>query len=212
MTGPDVVVLALPRGGVPVAVEVAQALHAPLDIFTVRKLGVPGHEELAMGAIASGGLMVLVDDVVRGLAIAPDVIQACRRAGGARAAAPRDDVPRGPSPCSTSPAAPSSWSTTGWPPAPACRPRCRRCARLRPAEIVVAVPAAPESTTRDLAALADTVVCAATPTPFLAVGAAYWDFDQTSDTEVRDLLRAAATGTTPPALRRRRRSRPTTSP
>src|SRR3954465_11060324 len=73
---PDFVVLALPRGGVPVAYEVAQALHAPLDVFTVRKLGVPGHEELAMGAIASGGLMVLVDDVVRGLTIAPADVQA----------------------------------------------------------------------------------------------------------------------------------------
>ena len=86
---PDVVVLALPRGGVPVAYEVARALHAPLDIFTVRKLGVPGHEELAMGAIASGGLMVLVDDVVRGLALSPEVIQQAADAGGARAAAPR---------------------------------------------------------------------------------------------------------------------------
>src|SRR5437764_4658962 len=79
---PDVVVLALPRGGVPVAYEVAQALHAPLDIFTVRKLGVPGHEELAMGAIASGGLTVLVDDVVRGLAIAPADIQAAAQREG----------------------------------------------------------------------------------------------------------------------------------
>jgi erythromycin esterase-like protein/predicted phosphoribosyltransferase len=193
---PDVVVLALPRGGVPVAYEVAQALHAPLDVFTVRKLGVPGHEELAMGAIASGGLMVLVDDVVRGLTIAPADIQAAaeregrellRRETTYREGRPRTDV------TGRTVIVVDDGLATG----ASMQAAVQALRSLGPAEIVVAVPAAPESTARDLAALADTVVCAATPTPFLAVGAAYWDFQQTSDTQVRDLLRAAGTGSPP---------------
>ncbi len=188
---PDVVVLALPRGGVPVAFEVAQALGAPLDIFTVRKLGVPGREELAMGAIASGGLMVLVDDVVRGLGLSPKVIQEAaerearellRRETTYREGRPRIDV------TGRTVIVVDDGLATG----ASMQAAVQALRRLRPAQIVVAVPAAPESTKRELEAVADEVVCASTPTPFFAVGAAYWDFDQTSDDEVRELLREAA--------------------
>jgi erythromycin esterase-like protein/predicted phosphoribosyltransferase len=191
---PDVVVLALPRGGVPVAYEVAKALHAPLDVFTVRKLGVPGHEELAMGAIASGGLMVLVDDVVRGLELSPADIQAAaqrearellRRETAYREGRPGIDV------TGRIVIVIDDGLATG-----ASMHAAVEALRVQePAEIVVAVPAAPESTARELEFLADSVVCAATPSPFLAVGAAYWDFEQTGDTQVRELLRAAATAT-----------------
>ena len=92
---PDVIVLGLPRGGVPVAYEVATALGAPLDVFLVRKLGAPGREELAMGAIASGGVMVINDDVVRGLAIAPEVIQQAAEREGRELAAPGAGLPGG---------------------------------------------------------------------------------------------------------------------
>jgi len=192
---PDVIVLALPRGGVPVAYEVARALHAPLDIFTVRKLGAPGHEELAMGAIASGGLMVLVDDVVRGLAVGPAEIQAAAEREGRellrRETTYREGRPRAEVSGRTVIVVDDGLATGA-----GMQAAVQALRSQHPAEIVVAVPAAPESTARDLEALADTVVCAATPSPFLAVGAAYWDFDQTGDTQVRDLLRAAATSTT----------------
>ena len=188
---PDVVVLALPRGGVPVAYEVARALHAPLDIFTVRKLGVPGHEELAMGAIASGGLMVLVDDVVRGLALSPEVIQQAA-AREARELLRRDTTYREGRPRLDVTGRTVIVVDDGLATGASMQAAVEALRRLRPTEIVVAVPAAPESTARDLEALADTVVCATTPSPFLAVGASYWDFDQTSDTLVRDLLRTAA--------------------
>ena len=196
---PGVVVLALPRGGVPVAFEVAQALGAPLDVFIVRKLGVPGREELAMGAIASGGLMVLVDDVVRGLGLSPKVIQEAaeresrellRRESTYREGRPRLDV------TGRTVIVVDDGLATG----ASMQAAVQALRRLRPAQVVVAVPAAPESTKRELEALADAVICASTPTPFVAVGAAYWDFDQTSDNEVRALLRAAAASTLPGAM------------
>src|SRR5438128_1099084 len=194
---PGVVVLALPRGGVPVAYKVARALAAPLDIFPVRKLGVPGHEELAMGAIATGGVVVLNDDVVRGLGILPDVVRQVAEKEGRelvrRERAYRDGRPM-PELTGTTVIVVDDGLATG----ASMRAAIEALRRMRPARIVVAVPAAPESTCQELAALADEVVCATTPAPFVAVGQSYWDFTQTTDEEVRDLLRAAAT-VRPPA-------------
>jgi erythromycin esterase-like protein/predicted phosphoribosyltransferase len=198
---PDVIVLGLPRGGVPVAYEVATALGAPLDVFLVRKLGTPGREELAMGAIASGGVMVINDDVVRGLVIAPEAIQhAAEREG--RELVRREQAYREGRPFPAVAGKVVIVVDDGLATGSSMRAAIEALRSLRPARIVVAVPAAPESTCRELAALADEVVCATTPSPFFAVGNSYWDFTQTTDEEVRDLLRAAsgsrpAAGTAP---------------
>jgi erythromycin esterase-like protein/predicted phosphoribosyltransferase len=188
---PDVVVLALLRGGVPVGYEVATALGAPLDVFAVRKLGVPDQEELAMGAIASGGTMVVDDDVMRGLDIAPEVVQRVAEREGRelvrREAAYREGRPS-PEVAGKVAIVVDDGLATG----SSMRAAVEALRALGPSRIVVAVPATPESTCRELSALADEIVCATTPSPFLAVGMSYWDFTQTSDEEVRDLLRAAS--------------------
>ncbi|GAA4507613.1 erythromycin esterase family protein [Actinoallomurus oryzae] len=187
----DVVVLGLPRGGVPVAYEVATCLDAPLDVFLVRKLGVPGHEELAMGAIASGGVIVLNEDVVIGFGIAPDVIrevaeresrELMRREQGYRQGRPMPEL------SGRIVILVDDGLATG----SSMRAAIVALRRLEPARIVVAVPAAPSSTCEELRLEVDEVVCATTPSPFFAVGRSYWDFTQTTDEEVRDLLRAAA--------------------
>ena len=189
---PDVIVLGLPRGGVPVAYEVATALGAPLDVFLVRKLGVPGHEEVAMGAIASGGTLVLNDDVVRGLGIGPEVVrQVAEREG--RELQRREQAYREGRPAPELAGRTVIVVDDGLATGASMRAAIHGLRQLRPARIVVAVPAAPESTCRDLEALVHEVVCATTPSPFLAVGQSYWDFTQTTDEEVRDLLRAAST-------------------
>jgi erythromycin esterase-like protein/predicted phosphoribosyltransferase len=189
---PDVVVLGLPRGGVPVAYEVARALGAPLDVFVVRKLGVPGQGEVAMGAIASGGVVVINDDVVRGLGITPEVIQRVAEQEGRellrREQAYRDGRPV-PQLAGKTVVVVDDGLATG----SSMRAAIIALREHNPARIVVAVPAAPKSTCQELWAVVDEVVCATTPSPFLAVGARYWDFSQTTDEEVRDLLRAAAT-------------------
>jgi erythromycin esterase-like protein/predicted phosphoribosyltransferase len=188
---PDVVVLGLPRGGVPVAYEVATELGAPLDVFVVRKLGVPGREEVAMGAIASGGVLVMNDDVVRGLGIEPEVVQRVAEQEGRelirREQAYRDGRP-GPDLAGRIVIVVDDGLATG----ASMRAAVQALRQLRPARIAVAVPAAPLSTCQELDALVDEVVCATTPSPFFAVGQSYWDFTQTTDEEVRDLLRAAA--------------------
>ena len=191
---PGVLVLGLPRGGVPVAYEVAAALGAPLDIFVVRKLGVPGQEELAMGAVGSGGVVVLNDDVVRGFGIEPEVIQqAAEREGREvlrRERSYREGRPP-PDPAGRTVILVDDGLATG-----ASMQAAILALRERgPARIVVAVPAAPESTCRELQLEVDEVVCATTPSPFFAVGQSYWDFTQTTGEEVRDLLRAAAAST-----------------
>jgi predicted phosphoribosyltransferase len=187
----DVVVLGLPRGGVPVAYEVARALNAPLDVFVVRKLGVPGHRELAMGAIASGGVRVLNDEVVAMLSIPASAIEETAREERAelerRERAYRDGrsaaevrgrvvllIDDGLATGSTMKAA-----------VQAVRARA-------PARIVVAVPVGAPQTCAELAAVADEVVCARQPERFAAVGQWYADFEQTSDAEVRALLRERA--------------------
>jgi erythromycin esterase-like protein/predicted phosphoribosyltransferase len=188
---PDVVVLALPRGGVPVGYEVAMALGAPLDVFLVRKLGVPGHEELAMGAIASGGVVVLNDDVVRGLRLPPEVIQRVAEQEG-RELARREQAYREGRPSPDVAGKVAILVDDGLATGASMRAAVVALRQLNPARIVVAVPAAAESACRELTAMVDEAVCATTPSPFFAVGASYWDFSQTTDEEVRDLLRATS--------------------
>ncbi len=187
---PDVIVLGLPRGGVPVAYEVATALGVPLDVFLVRKLGTPGREELAMGAIASGGVLVISDDVVRGLGIAPEVVQQVAEREG-RELARREQAYREGRPFPEVAGKVVIVVDDGLATGSSMRAAIAALRGLGPARIVVAVPAAPESTCRELGELADEVICATTPSPFFAVGNSYWDFTQTTDDEVRDLLREA---------------------
>jgi len=188
----DVVVLAVPRGGVPIGFEVAKALHAPLDVFVVRKLGLPGQEELAMGAIASGGVRVLNRDLLRALRIPEEVVdqitQEEQRELERREREYRDerspiDV-RGKTVILV-----DDGLATG----SSMRVAVLALKQKGPAQVVVAVPVAPADTCAELQSVADKVVCAVTPQPFLGVGQWYEDFSQTSDEEVRELLRRAAT-------------------
>jgi len=187
----DVVVLALPRGGVPVGYEVATALGAPLDVFLVRKLGVPGREELAMGAIASGGMVVINDDVVRALEIPAEAIQRVAEQEGQelvrRELAYREGRPPPDAAGRTAILVDDGLATGS-----SMLAAVHALRESHPAQVVVAVPAAPESTCRELRLVVDDVVCATTPSPFFAVGQSYWDFTQTTDDEVRQLLREAA--------------------
>ena len=188
---PEVLVLALPRGGVPVAYEVARALRAPLDVFIVRKLGVPGSEELAMGAVATGGVRVLNDQIVRRLGIPDDVIDAVttwerqelarreRLYGGDR---PLPDV-RGRTVILV-----DDGLATG----ATMHAAIAALRQQQPDRVVVAVPTASREVCDEFRAEADDVICAITPEPFQAVGLWYEDFSQTSDDEVRELLARAA--------------------
>ena len=186
----DVLILALPRGGVPVAYEVAKKLDAPLDVFLVRKLGVPGHEELAMGAIASGGVLVLNDDVLRHTRIGQGEVDLVARREAAeltrRARAYRGDRPP-PHVDGRTVILIDDGLATG----ASMRAAAEAARRLRPAKLVVAVPVAAPETCEHFRGLVDDVVCAVTPTPFAAVGMWYEDFSQTTDEEVRELLERA---------------------
>ena len=186
----DVVVLALPRGGVPVGSEVAQALGAPLDVFLVRKVGLPGHEELAMGAIASGGVRVVNDDVVRTWDVSGEVFDAAaaeeERELARRERAYRDDRPP-PAVAGKVAVLVDDGLATG----STMRAAVAAVRKLGPARVVVAVPVGAPTTCGEFAAVADEVVCAAEPRQFFAVGQWYEDFGQTTDDEVRDLLAAA---------------------
>jgi putative phosphoribosyl transferase len=188
---PDVIVLGLPRGGVPVAYEVARALHAPLDVFLVRKLGVPGYEELAMGAIASGGVRVLNEDVIRGLGIPQEDIEAVvseeQQELERRARVYRDDRPPPDVRGKTAILIDDGLATGATMKAAVAALR-----QLHPSRIVVAVPVAASETCRELGAEVDEIVCLATPEPFHAVGLWYEQFSQTTDQEVHDLLERAA--------------------
>jgi erythromycin esterase-like protein/predicted phosphoribosyltransferase len=186
----DVVVLALPRGGVPVGYEVARELRAPLDVFIVRKLGVPGQEELAMGAIASGGVVVLNDDVVRGMGVPSWAIEEVARDEG-RELERREREYRGDRPPADVTGKVAVVVDDGLATGSSMRAAVLALRRLKPARIVVAVPAAPRSTCEELALEVDEVVCATTPSPFFAVGQSYWDFSQVTDIEVRNLLQLA---------------------
>jgi erythromycin esterase-like protein/predicted phosphoribosyltransferase len=188
----DVLVLALPRGGVPVGYEIATTLGTPLDVFVVRKLGVPDHEELAMGAIAYGGIVVVNEDVVRGLDIQPEVLQAVADREG-RELARRELAYREGRPPPDLDGQTVILVDDGLATGASMWAALLALHEAKPARVVVALPAAPESTCRELGGtLANEVICATTPAPFVAVGASYWDFSQVTDEEVRNLLRAAA--------------------
>ena len=187
----DVVVLGLARGGVPVAYEVARALGAPLGVFVVRKLGAPGRPELAMGAIAGGGVVVIDDDVVRSLRITPDDIRRVAEEEG-RELLRREQAYVGGLPTPDVHGKTVILVDDGLATGSSMYAAVEALRRSRPARIVVAVPAAPQSTCRELGAVVDEMVCATTPSPFFAVGRSYWDFDQTDDAEVRELVRAAS--------------------
>jgi len=187
---PDVLVLALPRGGVPVAYEVVQLLRVPLDIFLVRKLGVPGHEELAMGAISTGGVRVLNEDIVDYLRIPEPIIDAIaaeelkelrRRELAYRGNRPEPDV-RGKTVILV-----DDGLATG----STIRAAAQALRQQQPARIVVAVPVSAPQTCDEYRIGVDEIICAVTPERFLGVGRWYLDFSQTTDEEVRHLLERA---------------------
>lgn len=186
------IVLALPRGGVPVGYEVARTLGVALDVFLVRKLGVPAHEELAMGAIATGGVQLLNTDVVRALHVTRDQVHEAvareERELERREREYRDDRPL-PEIAGRTIILVDDGLATG----ATMRVAVRAMRQERPARIVVAVPVAATETCGSLRHEADEVVCAETPEPFYAVGTWYGRFDQTTDAEVRDLLADAST-------------------
>lgn len=187
----DVIVLALPRGGVPVAYEVAKALNAPLDVFLVRKLGLPGREELAMGAVASGGVRVLNDEVVRWFRIPESTIDSVterelrelqRREREYRKGRPFPDL------SNRTVILVDDGLATGT----TMQAAITALRAYKPARIVMAVPTGPPDTCEKFREEVDWAVCAATPHPFWSVGAWYEDFNQTTDQEVQRLLDRAA--------------------
>jgi predicted phosphoribosyltransferase len=184
----DVVVLGLPRGGMPVAAEVASALGAPLDVFVVRKLGVPGHEELAMGAIASGGVRVLNDDVVDAVGIPEREIDAVA-ARELETLEAREHAYRGDRDPVELRGRTAILVDDGLATGATMRAAIRALKGLGAAAIVVAVPTAPRETCEALRGEVDDVVCATTPEPFTAVGLWYRDFAPVSDDQVSELLR-----------------------
>lgn len=186
----DVVVLALPRGGVPIGFRVAEEIGAPLDVFIVRKLGVPGHEELAMGAIASGGVRVMNEQVMQHLPIPAEMIEAVaqreqaeleRRERDYRGDRPPVDV-RGKTVIVV-----DDGLATG----STMRAAVQALRKMNPRAIIVAVPVAARDTCERLRRDVDDILCLRTPEPFDAVGLWYEDFSQTSDEEVHDLLERA---------------------
>lgn len=187
----DVVVLALPRGGVPVAAEVGAALRAPVDVFVVRKLGTPGQPELAMGAIASGGVRVLNDEVVRLLHLTEDTIDRVAREEQ-RELERRERLYRGGRPFPALADQVVILIDDGLATGSTMRAAVEAVRQHRPAKVVVAVPAAAAETCADLKVEVDEIVCAVTPQPFYAVGLWYENFEQTTDEEVRDLLERSA--------------------
>jgi predicted phosphoribosyltransferase len=184
---PDVIVLALPRGGVPVAFELARSLHAPLDVFLVRKLGLPGQEELAMGAIASGGVRVLNDDVVGALNVPASVIDRVAREEE-RELRRREQSYRGSRPAPDVQGKVVILVDDGLATGSTMRAAVRAVKQMQPARVVVAVPVAAQATRDDIGEEVDEIVCSVPPEPFLAVGRWYQDFSQTTDEEVHDLL------------------------
>jgi len=187
----DVVVLGLPRGGVPVAYEVAEAIGAPLDVFLVRKLGIPGHEELAMGAIASGGVQVLNPEILRTFDVTNRALESVI-AEERRELERRERSYRGGRPPLVLRGITVILVDDGLATGSSMKAAITAVRKLQPARVVVAVPVAPSSVFRDFQGLADEVACAATPEPFLAVGRFYENFDQTTDEEVREVLSRSA--------------------
>jgi putative phosphoribosyl transferase len=184
---PDVIVLALPRGGVPVGYEVATALQVPLDVFVVRKLGVPGHEELAMGALASGGVRILDEDLIRAAQVS-DADIARVTAAELTELERRERQYRGDRPFPDLTGKTVILVDDGLATGSTMRAAIAALRHEGPSRIVVAVPVAAPQTCDSLRDVADVVVCALTPEPFRAVGLWYEDFSQTTDEEVRELL------------------------
>ena len=185
---PEVIVLGLPRGGVPVAYEVARALAVPLDVYVVRKLGLPGHEEFAMGAIASGGTIVVNPDVER--FVSPQVVEQVA-ATERRELERRERLYRGERPPLDLARRTAILVDDGLATGSTMRAAARAVRRQGAGRVVIAVPVAAPDTCAEIRSEADEVVCPYTPDPFRAVGLWYDDFDQTSDDEVRDLLARA---------------------
>jgi predicted phosphoribosyltransferase len=198
--GGDALVLALPRGGVPVAFEVARAIHAPLDVFVVRKLGVPGQEELAMGAVASGGVRVVDQELIDRFGISADEVDAVARDEflelERRERLYREQMPEQRIAGRTVVVVDDGLATGS-----TMRAALAAIREQHPSRLIVAVPVAAWDTCMDLRREADAVICAVTPEPFYAVGLWYDDFSQTTDAEVRELLararRDAVTASTP---------------
>lgn len=187
---PGALVLALPRGGVPVGFEVARALHAELDIFLVRKLGLPGQEELAVGAIASGGVRVLNESIVKELRLSQTLIDQLANCEE-RELHRREMLYRGDRPPLPVLGRTVVLTDDGLATGASMRAAILALRRQQPQRIVVAVPVAAEEACDELSAIADEMVCAYTPAPFRAIGLWYEDFSQTTDEEVQQLLRAA---------------------
>ena len=187
----DVLVLALPRGGVPVGFEVARALGAPLDIFLVRKLGMPGDEEVALGAIAAGGVRVLDRELIEQCGIGPETLARLTEREE-REIARRNRLYRGERP------APDAHGRTvilvddGLATGATMRAAVEALRKEAPARLIVGVPVAAKETCEALRDEVDDIICARTPEPFWAVGDWYQDFEQTSDEEVQQLLQQAA--------------------
>jgi putative phosphoribosyl transferase len=189
---PNVIVLALPRGGVPVGFQIAQKLHAKLDVFLVRKLGVPGHEELAMGAIAWGNIAVLNEELIKVLHISQETINIVREQETQelkrRNRKYRDDLPF-PDLQNQIVILVDDGLATG----ATMHAAVAAIKQLHPAEIVVAIPVAPSDAYNLINPLVDKMVCLEMPEPFYAVGAWYHDFSQTTDEEVQYLLKRSST-------------------
>lgn len=187
---PDVIVLGLPRGGVVVGFEVAEALRAPLDVLVVRKLGVPGQEELALGAVASGGVRVLDDRLIATLDISPQAIDALTRQQKVEVER-RERIYRGDRAPLKVERLVVILVDDGIATGATTRAAILALRQLNPAQIIVAVPVAPACVCKELKREVDLLVCPAQPQQFFAVGQWYWNFSQTTDDEVRDLLRRA---------------------
>lgn len=188
---PAVVVLALPRGGVPVGYEVARALNAPLDVFVVRKLGVPGHEELAMGAIASGGVRVVNEEIVHRLRVPRRVLEAVTDSEREELAR-REEAFRGQREIVSLAGRKVIVVDDGLATGASLRAAVRALRQQGPARIIVAVPIGARETCEQFRGEADEVICGETPEPFYAIGTWYSNFLQTTDGEVRELLDRAA--------------------
>jgi len=188
---PDVLILGLPRGGVPVAYEVARELNAPLDVFVVRKLGVPGHEELGMGAIATGGVRILHEGIVREVGISPETIDAVSAREQAELER-RERLYRGDRPAPTIKGRTVVIIDDGLATGSTMKAAIQAVRQQDPRRLIVAVPTAPSETCEQLKGSADEVVCPLTPDPFFAVGGSYADFTQITDEEVRELIASAA--------------------
>lgn len=187
----DVLVLALPRGGIPVAWQIAKSLGAPLDVFVVRKLGAPGNPELAMGAVAPGGVCILQEQIIADLGI-PDAEVASIAAREQQAVQQNDALYRRNLPAHAIAASTAIVVDDGIATGSTMRAAIAALRQLRAARVVVAVPVAPACTCRELQGLADQVVCLATPEMFFTVGQWYVDFEQVTDEEIIAILERAS--------------------